>query len=307
MKENTVVHSFNRGAFLIPLAVYALLPLIALLVSWQEGPAVRFSIVILAGTWLFLFIVVRSDVFGYWLRFVFLSIMLLAVGRQFRWIGVLVAAAIVLSLWTLLHRFPSAQAINLQFPFRQGLFYVGHGGNHFIINHHFKNASQRYAVDILQINRAGFPSRGILPAKLDAYEVFGEPIYSPCDGVVTAAVDGVEDLPPPQRTLQEIAGNHVVIQCDKGDIYVGLAHLKKGSLCVRQGDRVHTAQVLGKVGNSGHTMEPHLHIQAKKGGRPDAMLDGTGVPITFSGRWLVRNSLWFGRKSSSAQSNAASG
>jgi peptidase M23-like protein len=305
MEKNTVVSSFNRGAVLIPLAVYAFLPLLALLLSWKEGPEIRFSIPILAGTWLFLFIVVRSDVFGYWLRFVFLGMMLLAVGRQFRWIGALIAAAIVLGLWTFLRRFPRAQALNLQFPFQQGLFYVGHGGNYFIINHHFKNASQRYAVDILRINRAGFPSRGILPGKLDAYEVFGEPVYSPCDGVVTAAVDGVEDLPPPQRTLQEIAGNHLVIQCDKGNFYVGLAHLQKGSLRVRKGDRVHTSQILGKAGNSGHTMEPHLHIHAKKGGRPDIMLDGIGVPITFSGRWLVRNSLWFGRKSSFSQTNAS--
>ena len=59
--------------------------------------------------------------------------------------------------------------------------------------------------------------------------------------------------------------------------------MKIDSVVVAQGDKVTTGQILGKVGNSGNTSEPHLHIHAEK--------DGKGVPITFNDRFLVRNSL----------------
>lgn len=296
MKTNTTISSFNRVGFYIPLVVYALLPLLALLLGRQKDPEAAISVIILAGTWLVLFIVVRSDVFNYWLRFVFLAMMLSAIGLQLGALWALITAALVLALWMYLRRFPRADALDLNFPLQGGIYYVGHGGNNFIINHHFKNASQRYAVDILQINWTGFPARGMFPGSLAAYHIFAQPVYSPCDGVVTTVVDSIDDLPPPQRTLEQVAGNHVVIRCSDEDIYVGLAHLQKGSLLVRPGDHVQAGQPLGKVGNSGHTMEPHLHIQAKKGGRPDVMLDGTGIPITFSGHWLIRNSLLFAAK-----------
>ncbi|MGE7916039.1 M23 family metallopeptidase [Lysinibacillus xylanilyticus] len=52
---------------------------------------------------------------------------------------------------------------------------------------------------------------------------------------------------------------------------------------VEKGEKVTTGQILGKVGNSGNTSEPHLHIHAEKNGK--------GVPITFNDRFLVRNSL----------------
>jgi murein DD-endopeptidase MepM/ murein hydrolase activator NlpD len=72
---------------------------------------------------------------------------------------------------------------------------------------------------------------------------------------------------------------------------VGMAHLMQGSVLVKIGDRVTAGQTLARVGNSGNTSEPHLHIHAKHGGRPESMLDGEGVPIRFGGRWLIRNSL----------------
>lgn len=59
--------------------------------------------------------------------------------------------------------------------------------------------------------------------------------------------------------------------------------MKKGSIVVAEGEEVKTGQLLGKVGNSGNTSEPHLHIHAEK--------DGKGIPITFNDRFLVRNNL----------------
>ncbi|MGI9182408.1 MAG: hypothetical protein ACR2H9_18165 [Longimicrobiaceae bacterium] len=48
---------------------------------------------------------------------------------------------------------------------------------------------------------------------------------------------------------------------------------------------------LGRVGNSGNTTQPHLHIHGERGGTATSILDGEGVPIRFDGHFLVRNSL----------------
>jgi len=65
-------------------------------------------------------------------------------------------------------------------------------------------------------------------------------------------VDGRLDIRPN-------AGNHVMIRANEGFI-VFMAHMRCGSLAVREGERVQTGQFIGKVGNSGNSTAPHLHI-----------------------------------------------
>lgn len=71
--------------------------------------------------------------------------------------------------------------------------------------------------------------------------------------------------------------------CDDHNAHIYLAHMQKGSVKLTSGDRVEVGETIGKVGNSGNTTEPHLHIHAE--------IDGEGVPILFDGKFLVRNSL----------------
>ena len=63
-----------------------------------------------------------------------------------------------------------------------------------------------------------------------------------------------------------------------------LAHLMNGSVKVTQGQYVKENQVIGRVGNSGMTFEPHLHISGHRIGEPDRP-----VPLTFNGEYLVMN------------------
>jgi murein DD-endopeptidase MepM/ murein hydrolase activator NlpD len=97
---------------------------------------------------------------------------------------------------------------------------------------------------------------------------------------------------PPARDTEKPAGNYVLIEC--GDIEVLLAHMQQGSVTVAVNDQVSTGEPLGKVGNSGNTTEPHLHIHAERDGEPGVILDGQAVPITIAGRYLVRNSVFRG-------------
>ncbi len=155
------------------------------------------------------------------------------------------------------------------------------------MNYQFGHASRRYALDLLMLNGAGIRARGFYPDALARYAVWGAKVVSPCDGLIAAAVDELPDLPPPRRDPAHPAGNHVAIESGGATIY--LAHLGRGSVAVRAGDRVRAGQAIGRVGNSGNTTEPHLHVHAEKGPYPGRFSGQPAVPVTFGGRFLVRN------------------
>lgn len=99
------------------------------------------------------------------------------------------------------------------------------------------------------------------------------------------------DLIPPERDRENPAGNHILIRCDRADVV--LAHLQRGSLTVQEGETVEVGQAIAKIGNSGNTTEPHLHIHVRKENTGTSLLDGEAMPITFFNLFLVRNSLFF--------------
>lgn len=65
-------------------------------------------------------------------------------------------------------------------------------------------------------------------------------------------------------------GNTVVVE-DQDGTRVRYAHLSE--LNVKQGDRIGKGETLGKVGSTGKSTGPHLHVEVEKGGR---MLDPLG-------------------------------
>ena len=107
---------------------------------------------------------------------------------------------------------------------------------------------------------------------------------------VLVTVDGLEDLAPGSTDSQNLAGNHILIACE--GVEVLLAHMKQGSVRVSAGQYVDVKTLLGEVGNSGNTSEPHLHIHAEQGGEAGVSLNGEAVPITIEGRFLVRGDVF---------------
>ena len=79
------------------------------------------------------------------------------------------------------------------------------------------------------------------------------------------------------------------------DVYVVLGHMRHGSVSVSPGDTVRSGAVIGRVGNSGWTERPHLHMQAMRSPNAD-WWHADPLPMRFAGRFLVRNQML--RKSS---------
>ncbi|HSF38642.1 MAG TPA: M23 family metallopeptidase, partial [Thermoanaerobaculia bacterium] len=72
-------------------------------------------------------------------------------------------------------------------------------------------------------------------------------------------------------------GNYVILRHAGGE-FSQYAHLKQGSVKVKAGDKVTRGQVIGQLGHTGNSTEPHLHFQLTDGPDP---LYSRGLPIVF--------------------------
>jgi len=137
---------------------------------------------------------------------------------------------------------------------------VASGGRSTLVNSHWSLTVQRDAIDFVQLVD-GKTYRGDR-SRLENFHIFGDPVLAVADGRVTAAAGSRPDEPVGGHTWQEMEGNHVILDIGGGH-YVLYGHLKQGSLRVQAGDHVRPGQVIGQVGDSGNSDEPHLHIQVQ--------------------------------------------
>lgn len=100
-------------------------------------------------------------------------------------------------------------------------------------------------------------------------------------------------LPDPLSiTLETVDGNHIILDLGNG-VYAFYAHLRIGSVLVEEGARVTAGRELARLGNSGNTSGPHLHLHLMT--RPSAIVSD-GIPYVFN-RFQVQGAIdedqWF--------------
>jgi murein DD-endopeptidase len=145
--------------------------------------------------------------------------------------------------------------------------------------------AQRFAIDFVKTGPTG--SGTFTGDRLDnkSYHAYGAEAFAVRDATVAATKDGLpENVPGPTSravpiTSETIGGNYVVLDLGGGR-FAFYAHLQPGSLRVKVGDRVKRGQVLGLVGNSGNSTEPHLHFHVSDGASP---LGSEGLPYAITG------------------------
>jgi hypothetical protein len=167
--------------------------------------------------------------------------------------------------------------VTFRLPF-EGLWYVAWGGMEELHNYHVTAQFQQFAYDFV-IWKDGSTCRNDCADNEDYY-AFGQPILAPASGTVVAAVGDRPDVMP-GHVIEEIApGNYVLIQVAEG-AYLFVAHMQQGSVRVQVGDSVQVGEEIGRVGNSGRTSEPHIHIHLQDS--PTFRLYGaTGLPLYFT-------------------------
>ncbi|MGG6270560.1 M23 family metallopeptidase [Leptolyngbya sp. AN03gr2] len=298
---------------LVLLATHLIVPVLLIASLWIDRSKSQIELVLTVLSYgsyiLFIFKAGNWSWTGYNLRYLFLLLFAVATIKYAlplftlphwiksdlkQWLNLLVVGFVLAFFMTLNFNvfkayFPSGSSISLSFPLKQGTYYVAHGGNSSLVNHHYENQAQRFALDIVKLNGWGVRAKGLYPSELNKYEIFDDELYSPCNGEIIKITDGLPDHIPPHRDGTNLAGNNVVIKADR--YLVVLAHMKANSMMVQEGESIEKGQLIGKVGNSGNTTEPHLHIHAVQGEVLENVFKGIGVPIIFDNQSLVRNSL----------------
>jgi Peptidase family M23 len=183
------------------------------------------------------------------------------------------------------------------FPLR-GVWYAGWGAS-FHTGHRWA-IPEEFALDIAKIGESGLSHKGD-GTRFNDYYAYGADVLAAANGRVTSvANDQPEDPSAMQRPnesqeayfarlqkeqaerlakgLTAIAGNYVMIDHGKNE-YSLYAHLQPGSVRVHVGDQVKTGDVLGKLGSSGNSTEPHLHFHVCD--KPDPLMCA-GIPVNFS-------------------------
>ncbi|MGG3802077.1 M23 family metallopeptidase [Metabacillus fastidiosus] len=149
-------------------------------------------------------------------------------------------------------------AVTVEWPFIEQTV-VGWGGDTVENNlPHVIWASERWAYDLV------IEPYDIGSSNNEDYGIWNKEVYSPVSGTVIAAYDKEEDIVPGSEQFTSMEGNYAYIKIDETGTYLLLNHLKKDSVSVKVGDHVNQGDVIGRVGNSGSTSEPHLHIHHQK-------------------------------------------
>jgi len=159
---------------------------------------------------------------------------------------------------------------------------------------------EEFAFDIVRLGDGTRSFRGD-GTKFEDYFAYGADILAAADGKVVAVRTDVAEDPTTLRQpgeaaevygervgayqmqlvmkdINSIAGNYVAIDHGNGEVSV-YAHLKPGSVNVKVGDVVKAGQVIGLLGSSGNSTEPHLHFQVCDQAEP---LKCAGVPVNFT-------------------------
>lgn len=113
-----------------------------------------------------------------------------------------------------------------------------------------------------------------------AKQVTGVSVLAAADGIVMGVRDGMDDIRQigegaPDVTGRE-CGNGIVVSHDDG-WETQYCHLAKGSVVVKSGDAVTAGTVLGRVGLSGKTQFPHLHLSVRRNGEVVDPFDPNGA------------------------------
>lgn len=156
----------------------------------------------------------------------------------------------------------------VRFPLNERAL-IGWGGDRLETNYHVIKPNERWAYDIL------IPPAEVKSSKLDDYGIYGAKVMAPASGTVVSINNDEKDLVPGSDDFQSMAGNHIYLRLDETGTFLVLAHLKKGSIKVKEGQHVNEGEFLAQVGNSGSSSEPHLHIHHQR-------QDPSKVSIFFS-------------------------
>jgi urea transporter len=167
--------------------------------------------------------------------------------------------------------------LKLSLPF-YGVWYVAQG-THGLLTHWGKGS---HAWDFIVVDRMNRSCRG-LGRSAEDYYAWSLPVVAPAAGRVVRVLDSVKDNVPPEVNKKENWGNHIIIDHGNG-LYSEMSHFRHKGIVAKEGQVVARGQLLGYLGNSGFSMEPHLHYQLQVA----PTVGAKSIPAKFWGYYVHR-------------------
>ncbi len=142
--------------------------------------------------------------------------------------------------------------------------------------------SEKFAFDTQRTDEKMVDTSSGDPKKNESYFNYKDTLYAVASGKVVHLADGrpensgdARDMP--LKTADDYGGNYLILDIS-GGYYAVYAHCVPNKFLVKTGDTVLEGQPIGLCGNSGNSMNPHLHFQLID--KPDFYFS-QGLPFVF--------------------------
>jgi hypothetical protein len=145
--------------------------------------------------------------------------------------------------------------------------------------------AETFAIDLVKVNNNRiFDGDG---KAVEQYYGFGEDVLAIADGTVVSVHDGMSDQTPfvlmIPKSKSDYGGNNVMLEIAP-NVFAWYAHLRARSIAVKVGDVLKAGAPIGKLGNTGPSEGPHLHLGLLD--KPDPIA-GRSLPFVFDSFTLV--------------------
>ena len=203
----------------------------------------------------------------------------------------------------------------VSFPL-QGIYISPNTPGSKIPSHGTASFGEEYAIDFVMVKdndnlkkpyRKSFFEYLFKGLQLNDFYGWGQTVYSPVSGEVIEVENGIDERNPVNifkdyiNTIKVtkdyikngaspkiITGNYVMIKVNETS-YALLAHLKKGSVNVLVGQKIKVRDVIGKLGHSGNSTMPHLHMQFMNSNDYQV---AKGLPFVFESYEVKQDNKW---------------